>query len=304
MLVVVFVGAAAAGPQNPAEPAVPPVRLSPDELALYQRAHTLLEWSPAQIHDCPFLHKLQPAASQRELPDVLARVGNTCTKMLLDFPRVSADEEVFSELGPQGRWGSPFLRHHKFRYIVIPHPTGDYPGLEEYRTDLKGKALDVLNSRDFFMITSDFVSTWLFLSPADQRDSTFRYFGTQTIRKQECHVVGFAQDPERVHSVGVCIIRGKSIALLVQGVVWVDAETFQILRIKTWLLAPRPDIDLGAQITTVDFFPVQPIGTQRVLWLPRDVTVEAVYRGLPIRNTHHYSNFKLFRVESTIKPVG
>jgi hypothetical protein len=71
-----------------------------------------------------------------------------------------------------------------------------------------------------------------------------------------------------------------------------------------WLLAPRMDISLNSQISTVDFYPVQPSGSERVLWLPRDVKVWVHYRGIEIRNTHHYSNFKLFRVESTIKPGG
>ena len=38
-----------------------------------------------------------------------------------------------------------------------------------------------------------------------------------------------------------------------------------------------------------------------MLWLRRDVTVETIYRGLDVRNTHRDSQFKLFRVESTIK---
>jgi hypothetical protein len=41
-----------------------------------------------------------------------------------------------------------------------------------------------------------------------------------------------------------------------------------------------------------------------VLWLPREVKVDIVYRGMEVHNTHHYSNFKLFRVESTIKAGG
>ncbi len=154
------------------------------------------------------------------------------------------------------------------------------------------------------MITSNFASTWLYLSPADQHDSHFRYFGIQTIRNRECHVVGFAQDPERVHSVGGIRIEDKSAALLVQGLAWIDSQTFQILRVTTWLLAPRLDIDLSSAISTVDFYPVQPSGSERMLWLPRDVKVWVLYRGMAVRNTHHYSDFKLFRVESTIKPGG
>jgi hypothetical protein len=84
---------------------------------------------------------------------------------------------------------------------------------------------------------------------------------------------------------------------------WIDSETFQILRVTTWLLAPRPDIGLSSEISMVDFYAVQPSGSGRVLWLPRNVKVWVLYRGVVVRNTHQYSNFKLFRVESTIKPV-
>ena len=154
------------------------------------------------------------------------------------------------------------------------------------------------------MITSDFASTWLYLSPADQRSSRFRYFGIQTIRNRECHVVGFAQDPERVHGVGALRMGDKSCTLLVQGLAWIDSDSFQVLRVITWLLAPRTDVGLSSQTSTVDFCSVQPSGSERVLWLPRDVGGEVVYGAMWGRNTYHYTSFKLFRVESTIKPVG
>jgi hypothetical protein len=62
------------------------------------------------------------------------------------------------------------------------------------------------------------------------------------------------------------------------------------------------DLSLYNQISTVEFYPVQPTGSETVLWLPRDVTVDVFCAGRAARNTHHYSNYKLFRVESTIKP--
>jgi hypothetical protein len=116
-------------------------------------------------------------------------------------------------------------------------------------------------------------------------------------------VVGFAQDPERARSGGVFSDYGKSIVVLLQGLAWIDSETFQLLRISTWLLAPRTDIGLTSEESTVDFYPVQPKGFEGVLWLPHDVKVRIIYQGFHVRNTHQYSNFKLFRVESTIKPV-
>ena len=302
MLAVASIGGARARLQEPAAPpqAEPTVKLTPEEIEIYKRAQTLIDWTPRQIRDSPFLSGLRQARSQDQLPMVLERVGQTLTLLFHDFPQIACDEEVVCEpLSYRGTLGGTMLR--KFRYIAIPRPVGDFPGFDEYRTDLKGNPLDAARLSDLFVITSKYTSTCLYLSPADQHVSHFRLFGIQPIRERECHVVGFAQEPERVRRVTTFRVQDMSVALLVQGLAWIDSETFQVLRIKTWLLAPRTDIGLDFHISTVDFYPVQPSGSERVLWLPRDVTVLTDFRGFWFRNTHHYSNFKLFRVSSTIK---
>jgi hypothetical protein len=299
--------------------------LSPVEIQIYQSAQTVMDWTPRQIHDCPFVHKLRPASSQKQLPMILERVGQTGDLLLSDFPQISSLEAVHTGVdSPQVAPDEQFtgdLDHmqvhnqmrqamqpsfppqdRKFRYIVIPRTKGGLPGFEEYRTDINGSPLGISSLDRVFMITSDFVSTGLYLTSAHQPDSSFRYFGMEAIRKRECHVVAFAQVPERVHTIGLFIVRGKTAALLTQGLAWIDSETFQLLRVTIWLLAPRGDVGLKSVISTVDFFPDQPSGTERTLWLPRDVTVVGTYQGVTFHNKHHYSDFKLFRVESTIKP--
>ena len=305
-LAVASIGVVSAKPQQPLMPLQPPEparQLTPSEIEIYKSAHTLIDWTPRQIKHSRFLRNLRPARSQDQLPMVLERVGQTVTLLFHDFPNIACDEEVISEVPSDARLGvlatsRSFL---KFRYIAIPRPTGDFPGFEEYRTDLKGNPVDPAGLSDLFFITANFTSTCLYLSPADQHASHFRHFGIQTIRERECHVVGFAQEPESVRRAGRFQARGKRVAVLVQGLAWIDSETFQILRVTTWLLAPRTDIGLNSQASTVDFYPVRPSGYDRVLWLPRNVTVVTNYRGTWFSNTHHYSNFKLFRVESTIK---
>jgi len=292
----------------------PPLDLTPSEIEIYKGAQTLIDWTPQEIHHCPFLHKLRPTESQDQLPMVLERVGQTVTLQFHDFPRIACDEAVSVPHQEQGVFFSPdgvympqmseTTEHRKLRYVVVPSPVGDVPAFEEYRTDLKGDPLDASSLSGLSMIDSKYTSTCLYFSPADQRHNRFRHFGIQTIRERQCHVLGFAQNPERARRVTRSHTRGGTAGLLFQGLAWIDSETFQILRITTWLLAPRKDIGISSQTSTVDFYPVQPSGSERVLWLPRDVTDVVVYRGMQVRNTHHYSNFKLFPVESTIKPGG
>jgi len=301
LLVAILIGAVRVKSQQPTAPDQlpgPQLHLSPTELKIYKHAKTLLNWNSAQIRDCPFLKSLRRARKQDQLPMVLDRVGQAATRLYHDFPQIACDEEVVSE---KRSGKSRLTEHHNFRYIVIPQPASGVPAFVEYRTELNGSPLDASTPGGVTMITSNYASTWLFLSPADQHDNHFRYFGTQTIRNRECYVVGFAQDPERFRRAGKLRFGDQSIVALVQGLVWIDSQTSQLLRIRIWLLAPRRDVGLSSHDSTIDFYPVQLNGSERVLWLPRDVTVETEYRGLWLRNTHHCSDFKLFRVESSIK---
>jgi hypothetical protein len=316
MLMALGIGAEGARlPQTAAPPQAPEseIKLTPSEIELYKSAQTLIDWTPSQIQHSPYLHKLRPAGRQDQLPTILDRVGQTVTRMFHNFRNVSCDEKIVSAAyryrfhnssGGNYLPGSHVSR--RFRYIIVRRPRGDLPAFAEYRTDLKGNPIDVTADdtrlQGFFMITWDFASTFLYLSPADQHDNRYRYLGIQTIRNRECHVVGFAQDPEKVQRGNRFYIGSYGVVNLVQGMAWIDTQTFQILRVMIWLLAPRKDIGLSSQTSTVDFFPVRPSGTDKVLWLPRDVRVEDLYRGMKVRNIHQYSNYKLFRVESTIKP--
>jgi hypothetical protein len=292
----------------------PRVQLSPSEIEIYKSAQTLIDWTPKQIHHCPYLRKLQPVASQDQLPKILERVGQTVSLQFHDFPQIACDEVISETRSGEEKlefmWDRPITEttdtkeSQKFGYVIVPWPAGELPAFEEYRTDPNGKPLDASSLRGFSMISAKYASTCLYFSPADQHDNRFRYFGTQTMRERECHVVGFAQQPEKARRIDRFHSQGATFGLLSQGLAWIDSETFQILRITSWLLAPRKDIGLDSQTSTVDFYPVQPSGFRRVLWLPQDVTVMLVSGGRKVRNTHRYSNYKLFRVESTIKPGG
>jgi len=312
-------------------------RLKRSEVEFYKSARTLISWSPSEIDSCAFLHGLRPSVSQDQLPGILERVGQTCTGSYHDFLDVTCDEEVVSTgsnvsqgylpgffpgggeacshnlddipklscnegLSSKGSNSYPAVRSN-FQYTVLRRPQGDLPEFEEYRTDLRGKPVNVRKLRNPPVMTWGFASTFLYFSLADQRDNRYRYFGTQMIRDRECHVVGFAQDPENVGRIYRIYFFGKhGRVVLLQGMAWIDVQDFRILRVKIWLLAPHDDVRLSSETSTVDFYPFHPSGTERELWLPYDVLVEALFRGLEVHNTHHYANYKLFRVESTIKP--
>lgn len=301
-------GAAAQHPAGTPSSGHPLLRMSPAEREIYQHATTLLDSTPQQIHDAPFLQNLRPAEDESELARILAGAGRAAMTEYADFREVECHEHIYSETSiknPLVSYGAVARNAttEDFRYIIIPNRLGAEASFDEYRTDKKGRPVDITKLSNLRMITSNFTSDWLYFSPFDQTQSRFRYFGTQSIHKQECYVVGFAQNPATAQSVSVFSAGDETAVLLVQGIAWIDERSFHVLQVMTWLLAPRPDIGLLDEDTTANYYAVRPEGLAKALWVPHDVMVTIYLPAGYVRNTHRYSKYRVFRVKSTISPA-
>jgi hypothetical protein len=93
-----------------------------------------------------------------------------------------------------------------------------------------------------------------------------------------------------------------TIGLLVQGIAWVDKASFQIVQLRTDLLAPRSDIGLNQQTTLITFDPVRIPDVETTFWLPAKVDVYANFRGQIFRNEHHYADYQRFHVAVKMLP--
>jgi len=125
-----------------------PLQHKPSEIGLHELASTLIGWSPQQIRDFPSLRTLQPVGSQDQLPIILDGAGQAAAAAYLEFPRISCEESLTSQIG-----SPPMAKHQKFRYMVFPGRAGDVDVLEEYRADPERNLPEELNFGDHFMIT-------------------------------------------------------------------------------------------------------------------------------------------------------
>jgi len=283
----------------------PPVRVSRQELEVYSRVRSLVDWTPEEIKQSPFLYKLRAAGNDDTLPGILKRVGERAAAMIAEFRNIACDERVYSEWNvgsPIATWREmgPNESTYHFLYIIIPRPAGDPRMFTEYRTDPRGNPIDLARQTDLQLITTNFTGSWAYFNTSNQVESRFRYFGEESIRKRLCYVVGFAQTPDISRNFTTFEVGSRTAAILVQGLAWIDEESSEIVRIETWLLAPRKDIGLESQSTAVDYFPILPGGVENVLWLPKEVTVLVQYKNMFVRNTHRYSGYKLFQTHSVI----
>jgi hypothetical protein len=269
----------------------------------YLNARPLLDYP---LHDvlkaAPELRGLEPAANQDELAFILDKTGKVAEELLGSMPNLISHEEV-----TQQKLSAPgSVKDHRrleFDYMILTHQRDANVTLDEYRAGPDGTPLEVDGLEEGYMLTRGFASEWLhFLAPV-QSAARFRYLGQQTHGGLRCYVVAFAQKPGSATITGTVTYEGRSVCILHQGIAWIDEASFRIVRLRTDLLAPRPDIGLERQTTELRLGEIRLAQTASPLWLPQEVVVTTDMNKQLFRNVHRYSGYRLFKVETKILPA-
>ncbi len=248
----------------------------------------------------PELQGLVPAVDQKPLETILAAVGKNVRELFQNFPNTSSKEVIHQERLSRKNKVEDTL-DSKAEYLCLI-PEGAWgPAFEEYRANRTGALGQGKGLSDGFMLTSGFASASLHFHPLYQPQNTYRLRGRQRIHNRDAYVVAFAQQPAKARVLGN-FKSGKTVtATFAQGLAWIDPGTYQILRMRTDLLTPAPEVRLDRETTDIDFSEVRFSRRSQGFWLPREVTVTVAWNGKRMRNTHGYSNFKIFNVESSQK---
>jgi hypothetical protein len=269
----------------------------------YRRSDPITQWPLKKVlHQIPELRGLKPATDQSQLPEILRRVSANLQKFVVNFVNITALETI--DETKKGRFTSASASQ-KFRYLVLARKEDNAFNLIEYRTDLHGREEPAQKLTKSFIRTTGFASMSLFFGPLEQPWSGFRYLGRQKIGGRPTEVVAFAEHAWPAAVMGRFSIGQASIPILVQGVAWIRTSDYQILKMRTDLLAPLPPLD---RVTSVVLFASNQFqGSPTAFWLPKDVEVKVGLGPEMFSNRHRYSDYRLFRAESVIRtdfPAG
>jgi hypothetical protein len=277
------------------------------DLQVYARAASVVDQSfedlkgtfPRELEDVEF------DESQSQLPSILERVSASIETFFRNFPNTSCREKVRQEsLKPDGSVGAHL--EQEYQYLIFMKTSDPGTDWEEDRADGKGHPIRPITSAKLPFLTSGYAMSSAYFHPSHRFGSRFRYLGRRRSAPHE-HVIAFAQNPAmedllgrfianvRVGTVGVTT---KSVVTMVQGIAWIAPETFQIVRMRTDLLAPRPDVGLTRQTSEISYSEVGFPDITTRFWLPQDVTVTLEWQGQTYRNTHVYSEYRVFTVQS------
>jgi tetratricopeptide (TPR) repeat protein len=90
---------------------------------------------------------------------------------------------------------------------------------------------------------------------------------------------------------------GPAHPVALRGRAWIAAESYQIVRMETDLVAPVPEIRLVADHVLVDYGPVRFKKNNVEMWLPQSAEMYSDWKGKRIRRHLTYSNYLLFSVD-------
>ena len=229
--------------------------------------------------------------AQDNLGFLLTNVGNNVEAFFRDLANTASKEKV--QLG-NGRWSL----HKEYNYLILPRKSG-FPWTED-RTDKEGRPAD--QDVTGYCISRGYAHMCVYLHPDHQKNSIFRCLGRMS-KKPRAHVIAFAQKPEARDYLTGYVDRKLGIAkeFLVQGFIWLDPDSYQILRMKTVMLSPDPV--LKEQTTDIHYQKVLFKGIQQPFWLPKEVNIRWKLPRITYQNKHKYSDFHLFSVETGYKII-
>lgn len=259
---------------------------------------------PELIQAVPELKGIEAATGQDELRSILQKTGESVREFFTGFQNTVSREQVREErLNRDGKVKN--AQDLKFEYLLVSQPQQGRLELQEYRTDSHGYPTAPTGLDSGFMLTSGFASASLLFHPAYQSGAKFRYLGQQSENGKTRYVVAFAELPDKAEMIERFNTNDTSVLVVFQGLAWIDAGTFRIVRLRTDLLKPESKIRLERQTTEITYGPVQFKQFASAVWLPSHVAVTVEWAGKTFRNMHSYSDFKLFNTgtEEHVKPV-
>ncbi len=90
---------------------------------------------------------------------------------------------------------------------------------------------------------------------------------------------------------------GPAYPVALRGRAWIAADSYEIVRMETDLVATLPEIRLFADHTLVEYGPVRFRNRNVEMWLPQTAEVYFDWKGQRVHRRHTFSNYLLFSVD-------
>jgi hypothetical protein len=246
-------------------------------------------WLPADVDE-----EMPPVEETAcSVDEVLQEAEESILEFVRNVDRFTATESLTHQsINKHGQASKAVSR--TFDYVVSIHEVRQgHLGVTEYRNG--GLAL---NEFPGGIVTNGLPALVLIFHPYYAPSYEMTCEGLARSNDQLAWQVHFRQWPDKPNELKTYQsgIHGASYPVALKGRAWISAESYQIVRMETDLVAPVPQIQLLAEHTDVEYGPVKFREADVNLWLPLSAEVYFAWRRQQVHRRHSFDHYMLFTV--------
>jgi hypothetical protein len=153
------------------------------------------------------------------------------------------------------------------------------------------------------LVSNGFATLFLIFHPYYAGSFQFTLLGKDTIGTNSFLKIHFDHVPN-TKSVAALAVRGREYPLDLSGTAWIDPSTGTIARISAGVDRGVEDIGMKSLRSEVQYAPVRFGKELSTYWFPKEATVEVETQRQHWRNTHTFSEYKKFSVNTEEQVAG
>src|SRR6267378_83699 len=248
-------------------------------------------WLPTGIDER--MPPVEPGAACA-LDEVIQKAEKRVEEFVGNLDRYTATESLIHE--PINKWGLASSREtRKFDYLAsIEEVRQGYFNFEEFRNSHTSQP-------DFpdGVATLGLPALALIFHPRHSGNYEMHCEGLARRNGRIAWQVYFRQRADKPNTIRSFRMgyESPSHPVALKGRAWIDAESYQIVRLETDLVAPLPEIRLVSDRTAIEYGPVHFRERNVDMWLPNSAEVYSDWRGRRFHRRHSFSNYLLFAVD-------
>ena len=255
-----------------------------------------LHWLPANVDDA--IPSVEPGVSC-SLDDIVKNASARVTDLPSLVDRYTATEILHHEEVNAAGYAD-HVNDLSFNYLAsireIKNKFGEFLDVQEYRNGSTGN--DMFPDQ---MASTGLPSVVLIFHPWLISDFEMHCEGLSRVRTGFAWQIYFTQKKDRESRIRQYRMGGHVFPIALKGRAWIDANTFQIVRLETDLREPRQDLRLNTEHLVLEYGPVHFKSRKEVLWLPASADYYAIFRGHRFHRRHSFADYILFSVDDKQK---
>jgi hypothetical protein len=231
------------------------------------------------------------------LEKLLSQTGARVADSLERFSEVRCTEKVEQQkLSDDGKIERDV--ESAYDYLVIFTDAGGELSLNESRLPLGEAKADKKNPP--LLVTNGFATLFLVFHPYYAGSFQFTDLGDEIPGQQRLKKIGFRYI-RGTHSPAALALRGREYPMPLSGVAWIDADTGAITRIAADIGSSLEDVGIRTMRSEVEYAPIVSPARKQSYWFPASASVELETPRQHWRNTHVFTGYQWFSVNTEEK---